>query len=147
MEAKKRRSETYGRLAEATLPTADPQTLFQLQDEVFAADVEVGVADMRLPWAHESRKSGGGNPGEWRGGDGATSGDRAVMVARLGDLPTEENLTAQIMVPAAGVGLVDGSLLAGRAKSLDGQLLKYADASGVVRSVAAEVTGGNSPVP
>ena len=53
MEAKKRRSEAYGRLAEATTPTAHPQMLFKLQDEVFAADVEVGVADMRLPWAHE----------------------------------------------------------------------------------------------
>ena len=53
MEAKKRRSEAYGRLAEATTPTADAKILYQLQDEVFAADVEVGVAEMRLPWAHE----------------------------------------------------------------------------------------------
>jgi hypothetical protein len=53
MEAKKRRSEAYGRLAEATTPSADSKTLFKLQDEVFAADVEVGVADMRLPWANE----------------------------------------------------------------------------------------------
>jgi hypothetical protein len=53
MEAKKRRSEAYGRLAEATTPAADPKILFKLQDEVFATDVEVGVAEMRLPWAHE----------------------------------------------------------------------------------------------
>lgn len=51
LEAKKRRSEAYGRLAEATTPTADPPTLFKLQDEVFAADVEVGVADMKYAWA------------------------------------------------------------------------------------------------
>jgi hypothetical protein len=53
MEAKKRRSEAYGRLAEATTPAADSKTLFQLQDEVFLADVEVGVAEMKLPWANE----------------------------------------------------------------------------------------------
>ena len=53
MEAKKRRSEACGRLAEATTPTAAAKTLYQLQDEVFAAEVEVGVAEMRLPWAHE----------------------------------------------------------------------------------------------
>ena len=53
MEAKKCRSEAYGRLAEATTPNAEAKILFELQDEVFAADVEVGVAEMRLPWSHE----------------------------------------------------------------------------------------------
>ncbi len=53
MEAKKRRSEAYGRLAEASTATADARTLHQLQDEMFALDIEVGVAEMRLPWAHE----------------------------------------------------------------------------------------------
>lgn len=53
MEAKKRRSEAYGRLAEATTPAAEAQALFALQDAVFAADVQVGVAEMKLPWANE----------------------------------------------------------------------------------------------
>ena len=53
IEAKKRRSEAYGRLADATTPTADQPTLYRLQDEVFAADVEVQVADMKLGWSRE----------------------------------------------------------------------------------------------
>ncbi len=53
LEAKRRRSEAYGRLAEATTPAADDQILFKLQDEVFALDVEVGVADMKYGWARE----------------------------------------------------------------------------------------------
>lgn len=53
LEAKKRRSEAYGRLAEATTPAADSKTLFQLQDDVFALDVEVGVAEMKYNGARE----------------------------------------------------------------------------------------------
>lgn len=53
LEAKKQRSEAYGRLAEATTPTAARETLLKLQDEVFALDVEVGVADMKYTWARE----------------------------------------------------------------------------------------------
>jgi hypothetical protein len=55
IEAKKRRSEAYGRLADAATPAADPQALNRLQDEVFAADVEVQVADMKMNWAREDR--------------------------------------------------------------------------------------------
>jgi hypothetical protein len=51
LEAKKRRSEAHGRLAEATVPGADSKTLFKLQDGVFAADVEVGVAEMKYNWS------------------------------------------------------------------------------------------------
>ncbi len=53
LEAKKNRSEAYGRLAEATTPTAEDQPLLKLQDEVFALDIEVGVADMKYGWARE----------------------------------------------------------------------------------------------
>lgn len=53
LETKKQRSEAYGRLAEATTPSAERQTLLKLQDEVFALDVEVGVADMKYSWARE----------------------------------------------------------------------------------------------
>jgi hypothetical protein len=53
LEAKKQRSEAYGRLAEETTPTADRKTLFRLQDEAFAFDVEVWVADMKYAWARE----------------------------------------------------------------------------------------------
>jgi hypothetical protein len=51
MEAKKLRSEAYGRLADATTPTADAQTIYKCQDDVFAADVEVQVADKKMAWA------------------------------------------------------------------------------------------------
>jgi hypothetical protein len=47
-------------------------------------------------------------------------------------------VTAQAMGPAQGLGLVDGSLVAGRAKSLDSQSLKYTDGAGVERSLPAE---------
>jgi hypothetical protein len=57
MEAKKRRSEAYGRLADATLPTADRQTLFKLKDETDDADVEVAVAEMKRDWARDDRSA------------------------------------------------------------------------------------------
>ena len=53
MEAKKRRCEANGRLADAMTPTADPQLLLKLQDEVFATETEVQVADMKVGWSRE----------------------------------------------------------------------------------------------
>ena len=47
-------------------------------------------------------------------------------------------VTAQDMGPAEGLGLVDGSLVAGKAKTLDGQTLKYLDASGGEQTLPAE---------
>jgi hypothetical protein len=55
IEAKKQRSEAYGRLADAATPAAEPQALARLQDEVYALDVEVQVADMKRVWANEDR--------------------------------------------------------------------------------------------
>jgi len=55
IEAKKLRSEAYGRLADAARPGADWQALCNLQDEVFADDVEVQVADMKMGWARADR--------------------------------------------------------------------------------------------
>lgn len=55
MEAKKRRSEAYGRLADAALPGADPHQLARMQDEVDALDVEVQVADLKRNWAEQDR--------------------------------------------------------------------------------------------
>ncbi len=53
MEARRRLSEVYGRLAEATTPEADPQLLSKLEDEAFAARVEVEIAEMRMNWETE----------------------------------------------------------------------------------------------
>jgi hypothetical protein len=55
IEAKKRRSEAYGRLADAALPGADPHELAHMQDEVDALDVEVQVADLKRNWAEQDR--------------------------------------------------------------------------------------------
>jgi hypothetical protein len=55
----------------------------------------------------------------------------------LGTTFDHVRVTAQAMGPAEGLGLVDGSVIAGRAKSLAGPLLKYADPAGVERSLPA----------
>jgi hypothetical protein len=57
--------------------------------------------------------------------------------AVLGTTFDHVKLTAQAMGPAEGFGLVDGSLMAGRVKRLDEQVLKYADGAGVERSLPA----------
>ncbi len=55
MEVKKRRSEAFGRLADATTPNADPSQIYKLKDEVDACDVEVSIADLKMGWAREDR--------------------------------------------------------------------------------------------
>ncbi len=55
MEAKKQRSEAYGRLADAAKPGADPQQLARMQDEIYSLDVEVQVADLKRIWADQDR--------------------------------------------------------------------------------------------
>ena len=55
MEAKKRLSEACGRVAEAYVPDVNPQLIFKLEDEVFAAQLEVEVAEMKMTWAAEDR--------------------------------------------------------------------------------------------
>lgn len=55
IEAKKRRSEAYGRLADAALPDADPKELARMQDEIYTLDVEVQVADLKRVWAEQDR--------------------------------------------------------------------------------------------
>lgn len=53
MEAKKRRCEANGRVADALTPTADPDLIAKLQDEVFVAETEVQVAEMKVNWDRE----------------------------------------------------------------------------------------------
>lgn len=53
MEAKKRLSEACGRVAEAITPDANLQEIPALEDQVFAAQVEVEVADMKMNWSAE----------------------------------------------------------------------------------------------
>jgi len=55
LETKKRRSEAYGRLADAALPGVDPQQLTPLRDEVYRLDVEVQIADLKRVWAEQDR--------------------------------------------------------------------------------------------
>lgn len=55
----------------------------------------------------------------------------------LGTTFDHVKVTVQDMGTSEGVGLVDGSLLAGRAKSMDGDVLKYVDLAGVEHSVPA----------
>jgi hypothetical protein len=47
-------------------------------------------------------------------------------------------IAAQAMGPAEGLGLVDGSLLAGKARSLDTQIFKYVNSAGLEQSLPAE---------
>jgi hypothetical protein len=58
--------------------------------------------------------------------------------ALLGTTFDRVSIAARSMGPAEGLGLVDGSLVAGRVKRLDAQGLKYTDAAGVERSLAAK---------
>ncbi len=58
--------------------------------------------------------------------------------AAVGAILDQVKVTAQGMGPAEGLGLVDGSLVAGKPRSLDGQVLKYLDAAGNERSLPAE---------
>jgi hypothetical protein len=55
MEAKKRVSEAYGKLAEATVPGADAQLIVKLEEEVSAARLEVDVAEMKANWMQEDQ--------------------------------------------------------------------------------------------
>lgn len=55
MEAKKRVSEGWGKLADAAVPDADPQILARMEDDVAAARWEVEVAELRANWMAEDR--------------------------------------------------------------------------------------------
>jgi len=55
MEAKKRLSEAYGRLADATIPKVETQTLFKLKDQIWDVETEMEVANMKLIWARDDR--------------------------------------------------------------------------------------------
>ena len=50
-----RRSEAFGRLADATTPDAETALIYRLKDEVDALDVEVSIADLEMNWAREDR--------------------------------------------------------------------------------------------
>lgn len=51
--AKRAAADAWGRLAEATVPGADPAVLADLREKAYAADAEREIADWRFKWAHE----------------------------------------------------------------------------------------------
>jgi hypothetical protein len=56
-EARKAAAEAWGRVAEAVLPGADPNTLVTLKEQAYALDAEREIAEMRFTWAYQREQA------------------------------------------------------------------------------------------